>query len=75
MIKDAAAGVYKLILQLRDDLSKATNPQPDGQEVINFMKGLRQSGRSVEDIAKMTNLTVNQVQGLLGENGQWWPFG
>ncbi|RYP60556.1 hypothetical protein DL769_008066 [Monosporascus sp. CRB-8-3] len=75
LVKDTAAGAYKLVLQLRDELSKATNPQPDGQEVVKFMKGLRQSGRSVEDIAKLTNLTADQVQGLLGENGRWFPFG
>ncbi|KAF1994461.1 hypothetical protein P154DRAFT_567309 [Amniculicola lignicola CBS 123094] len=75
LAKDAGPAAYKLVLQLRDDLSKATNPKPDGQEVVKFMKGLRQSGRSVEDIAKLTNLTVDQVQELLGEKGRWWPLG
>lgn len=36
---DAAKAVYSLTLQLRDDLSKSPDPQPDGAEVKKFCAG------------------------------------
>jgi len=72
LARDAARSVYSLTLQLRDDLSKSSDPQPDGAEVKKFVQDLRsKAGRSVQDIAKMTNLTEREVQELMDNTGGW----
>jgi hypothetical protein len=69
--RTAAKEVYRLVLQLRADLSKASDPQPDGDETKKFMQALKNNGSSVADIAKMTNMTEREVEDMLPNTGGW----
>ena len=74
--RDGWRYVYTRTLQLQHDLSKSADPQPDGQEVKDFVQDLKsKDGRSVRDIAKMTNLTEREVQELMGDTGGWYGWG
>jgi hypothetical protein len=65
LARDAAMDIAGCVLQFRAELSKNAEPAPDGKEVGAFLKGLRDGGRTVVEIAKLTNLTEGKVRELL----------